>query len=104
MADVTVDAAAPDVDASYVTDLTDAGLDEPFDVAGGYQTPICASACASLKANGCSEGSARPGEDSCYVLCRRAEATGGRIDLKPRCVAAARGKAAVRACGTYRCI
>lgn len=78
--------------------------DEPFDAPAGYFAPACASACANLKANRCPEGSTRPGEDSCYIVCRRAEATRGRVDFKPGCIAAAQGREAIRACGTYRCL
>lgn len=75
---------------------------EPFDVAGGYALPLCAYACANLQRRRCPDGSARSGEDSCYVVCRRAEQT-GKIDLKPGCVADAGTVEAIRACGTYEC-
>ena len=78
-------------------------IEEPFDVAGGYASPECAAACTTLQRVGCPEARTRPGEDSCYVVCKRAEATRGRIDFKPRCVAAARTREAVLACGTYEC-
>lgn len=84
----------------------DAGIidnEEPLDIAGGYTSPSCASACANLRRLHCPEGATRPGEDSCYVVCRRAESTRGRIDFKPRCVAAARDRTALAACETYRC-
>lgn len=104
---VSTDAAAPleDETTVIVTD-PDGGITEytePFDVAGGYASPVCASACANLLRFQCPEGKVKPGEDSCYVVCRRAEGTGGRIDFKPRCVTAARSKTAIRACRTYRC-
>ena len=76
---------------------------EPFDRAGGYLFPTCAAACSNMVRLTCTSARQRPGEDSCYVVCKRAEGTGGRIDLKPACLAAAKTKAAIRACGTYRC-
>lgn len=83
---------------------SDGGLAEPFDTAGGYTSPDCAAGCTNLRRVGCAEGAARPGEDSCYVVCKRAELTRGKIDFKPRCVAAAKTREAVLACGTYRCL
>lgn len=77
---------------------------EPVDGPTGYLYPACASSCLNLLRVGCPEGRPRPGEDSCYVVCKRAEMTSGRIDFKPRCIAAAHDRAAVRACGTYRCL
>lgn len=91
---------------TVIVTMADGGtitFEEPFDVAGGYASPDCAAACVSLRRARCSEATTRPGEDSCYVLCRRAEATRGQIDFKPRCIAAAQSREAIRACGTYRC-
>lgn len=77
---------------------------EPFDapIGTGYAVPKCAQACANIQAKRCPEATTRPGEDSCYVVCSRAEAT-GKIDFKTQCVAAAKSQSAIRACGTYRC-
>lgn len=82
---------------------TDGGV-EPLDGVGAYAVPQCASACANLARLRCPEGKGRAGEDSCYVVCKRAVSTRGRIDLKPECVAAAKSVSAVRACETYRCV
>ena len=54
--------------------------------------------CVLLGVSGC-----RHGEDSCYVICQRAEGT-GKIDLKTACVANASTLVLIRACGTYRCL
>ena len=83
----------------------DAGaFDEPFDdvSSGGYANLRCARACARLQTLKCPDGFARPGEDSCYVTCKRAENT-GKIDFHLDCVIAASSQAAVRKCGSYRC-
>lgn len=77
--------------------------DEPFDAPGGYVVPECAAACATLRALDCEDGFRRPGEDTCYVLCKRAQLS-GVMDFKPGCVAGKTSKAAVRSCGTYRCL
>lgn len=77
--------------------------DEPFDLPGGYASPVCLDACLNLKRQGCPEGVPRPGEDSCYIVCRRAQATGGRVDFRPACVAAASNRTEIQACKTYRC-
>ena len=98
---------SPTIDGSVLAQVPDTGTPdyaEPFDVAGGYAVPICASACANLLRHTCPEGQHRPCEDSCYIVCKRAEGTRGRLDFKPRCVTAAADKAAIRACGTYRCM
>lgn len=91
------DVPPTDEDGGVVT------FDEPFDAPSGYASQPCADACKTLLRLKCPEGRGRPGEDTCYVVCRRAEATGGRIDFKPRCIAAAKDKAALLRCGTYRC-
>jgi hypothetical protein len=84
--------------------LTDAGeYQEPFDTAGAYLVPACASACSTLRRVGCEDGFSRPGEDTCYIVCKRAQLS-GVMDFKPACVTAATSKEAVRACGTYRCL
>ena len=75
---------------------------EPFDTPTGYSAPNCAGACRNLQTKRCPEAVTRKGEDSCYVVCQRAEAT-GKIDFKTVCVARATSQAAIRACGTYRC-
>lgn len=98
--EVATDAGPARVELATTTD----GGVEPFDVGDGYAVPACANACAMLQRLGCPEGVGRPGEDSCYVVCKRAETTRGRIDLKPSCVSAARTKDDVRSCGTYRCL
>lgn len=97
----------PDAGPAVVVTDADGGaapFDEPFDGAGLYTSPPCAAACANLQTLGCPEGRTRPGEDSCYIVCRRSETTAGRIDFKPRCISAARTKPSLRACGTYRCL
>lgn len=77
---------------------------EPFDgPSGSYLAPQCARACANLQKRSCSDGFTRHGEDSCYVICQRAEGT-GKIDLKTACVANASTLVLIRACGTYRCL
>ena len=107
-------APRPDDETTVIVTLPDGGSivleGEPFDAVGGYSSPDCAAACANLARvrdaahpNGCPEAKAAAGEDSCYVVCRRAAATNGRIDFKPRCIAAAKTIATLRACGTYRC-
>ena len=78
--------------------------DEPFDIAGGYSTPVCLEACLNLKRLGCPEARNRPGEDSCYVVCRRAESTNKHVSFRPDCIAAAKDKRALLACNTYRCL
>lgn len=100
---VSSDAAAPLDDPSRAIGPPDIIYDEPFDAADKYTVPACAAACANLEAHGCGEAVRRAGEDSCYVTCKRAEATGGRINFKPQCIAAAKDRTAIRACGTYRC-
>lgn len=82
---------------------TDSGYDEPFDTPAGYSQPMCAAACANLRLRGCPEGTTRPGEDSCYVVCMRAEET-RVIDFKTSCVAKAKTKIEIKRCGTYRCM
>ena len=77
---------------------------EPYDLAGAYGAPDCASACQTLLRLSCPEGRPKPGQDSCYVVCRRAQATAGRIDFKPKCIATSKTRAQLRACGTYRCL
>lgn len=100
----TTDAGAELADSAARPAQPDGG-DEPFDLAGtSYSSPPCASACTNLKRLGCPEGAGRPGEDSCYVVCRRAEATRGKIDFKPACIGAATNRYQLRACGTYRCL
>ena len=116
--EVVVDGGSPPApkpdETTVVVTLPDGGSivleGEPFDAASGYSSPDCAAACANLarvrdatRPNGCPEAKTVPGEDSCYVVCRRAAATNGRIDFKPRCIAAAKTIATLRACGTYRC-
>lgn len=79
-----------------------AGWEEPADgSSGAFLNPGCAKACSNLRARGCLDGFRRPGEDSCYVVCKRAEES--MMDLKTGCVAKAETIAAIRACGTYRC-
>jgi hypothetical protein len=90
----------------FVVFVGDAGaFDEPFDdvSSGGYANPRCALACAKLQSVHCSDGFKRPGEDSCYVLCKRAEGT-GKIDFNLECVLTKITVAGVRECGTYRCL
>lgn len=99
-------AACPESVVMVVSDAAAAAQDpddEPFDIAGGYSTPTCLEACLNLKRHGCPEGTSRPGEDSCYIVCRRSEATNGRVNFKPACVAAAKDVTEIRACKTYRC-
>ncbi len=84
--------------------IADAGLPEPPDLSdGGFAAPACANACANLLRLNCGEGRVRPGEDSCYLVCKRAESTEGRVDFKPACIASAPDVNALRACKTYRC-
>ena len=83
----------------------DADTEPPDDGgSGSTSASICESACRNLATHRCPEAVTRPGEDSCVVVCQRAQATRGRIDLKPRCIAAAKSRAAILACGTYRCM
>ena len=94
--DASTDAGAPIADA-------EPGQHEPFDAPGStYRVPACAAACANLKRQGCPEAERQPGEDTCYVVCRKAQET-GKIDFKPQCIADAKSIEAVKACGTYRC-
>lgn len=60
----------------------------------------CASACANLAQLGCPEGIS----PKCVPTCERIQ--GSRItDVKPDCLATAKDKAAVRACGlSVRCL
>jgi hypothetical protein len=80
-------------------------FDEPFDdlSSGGYSNHRCALVCAKLQSVKCSDGFKRPGEDSCYVVCKRAEDS-GRIDFRLDCVLTKVTVAGVRECGTYRCL
>lgn len=77
---------------------------EPFDTpdGAGYRNAPCAKACANLQDKSCPDGFKRPGEDSCYVVCRNAEET-GKIDFHVDCIAAAKDRAAIAACHSYRC-
>ncbi len=79
-------------------------FDEPFDNAssGGYLQPKCAKACANLQTLKCPDGFRREGEDSCYVVCRRATES-GKIDFKLDCVIAAKSQDEVRSCKSYQC-
>lgn len=74
------------------------------DEASSRNENVCKAACTNLARLGCPEAELRPGEDPCYVVCERAEATGGRVDVKPKCVAAAKNKTELLACRTYRCM
>ena len=98
--EIATDASVGSVERATTTD----GGVEPFDLDTRYAVPACATACATLQRLGCPEGTGRPGEDSCYVVCKRSETTRGRIDLRPSCVSAARTTDDVRACRTYRCL
>ena len=84
------------------SDAGDEEYTEPFDTPSGYAAPRCAAACRNVLAKKCPEAKTRRGEDSCYVVCQRIEAT-GKIDFKTDCLARATSQAAIRACGTYRC-
>lgn len=77
--------------------------EEPFDTPSGYRVPGCARSCENLRKRNCPEGITRVGEDSCYVVCRRAEET-SKIDFNTSCVEKAETQEAIRACGTYRCL
>ena len=77
---------------------------EPFDLPGGYSSPVCLEACLNLKRLGCPEGVSRPGEEACYIVCRRSESTNGRVNFRPACIAAAKNKSEILACKTYRCL
>lgn len=96
-------------DATVVVIVADGGTptdtwDEPTDGPGAtYLSPLCAKACINLRKLECLDGYRRPGEDSCYVVCKRAEGT-GKIDFHTQCIIDARDLAGVRACGTYRCL
>lgn len=88
--------------------IVDAGADadyvEPTDTpAGGYSVPDCNAACVNLRKLGCEDGYRRPGEDTCYIVCKRAQ-TSGVMDFKPKCVASKTTIEGVRSCGTYRCL
>ena len=100
---VTVVVSLPDAGSDFAFD-PDGGeaYTEPFDTPTGYAAPRCADACKNLQAKRCPEATTRKGEDSCYVVCARAEAT-GKIDFRTDCVARAASQAAIRACRTYRC-
>lgn len=77
--------------------------DEPPDMtSGGYSNLRCARGCANLQSNKCPDGFHRPGEDSCYVVCKRSEAT-GKIDFNLDCIIGAKNQVEIRACRTYRC-
>jgi hypothetical protein len=103
--EVVTDAGPPPPNVVALPDGGELVLEgEPFDITGGYAVPECASACTKLSQFGCPEAITRRGEDSCYVVCRRANATAGRIDFKPRCIATAKTLASLKACGTYRCL
>lgn len=92
-------------DAVVVIQPADAGLpgdagEEQLD--GTKKISPCGDACVQLAKLGCPESTPKPGEESCYVVCARAEET-KRFSLKPTCIAKAATVAEVRACGTVRC-
>ncbi len=91
--------------APEVIQVPDGGsFDEPPDMSsGGYAMPACARACVNLQTLGCPEAAKYPGEDSCYVVCKRAEST-GKIDFNLPCVEKASTREELRACKTYRCL
>jgi hypothetical protein len=103
---IVSDGAAPQPesleDAGRVVIVVD-GTDPPDAPNGSYTLPKCASACSHLRALRCSDGTSRPGEDSCYVVCKRAEGS-GKIDFHLDCVNTAKTIAAVRLCHSYRCL
>ena len=96
-------APTPNPDPASADASADAST-EPLDDSDSTSASICAAACRNLATYRCPEAVTRPGEDSCVIVCQRAETTRGRIDLKPRCIAAAKSRAAILACGTYRCM
>jgi len=75
---------------------TDAATD------GEVKVPACGEACVQLAKLGCPEATPKQGEESCYVVCARAEET-KRFSLKPACIAKAATVDEARACGTVRC-
>lgn len=81
---------------------TDSDAEPPDGPAGTYKVPDCQKACIKLGEIGCPEAIRKAGEDSCYVVCKRAQES-GKFDFKPACIAKARDKSSVLACGTYRC-
>ena len=76
-----------------VTPPTDGGRD----ASSGDSGDAIARACQNLATLGCAEGNA-----SCVTTMQHAQST-GITDLKPACLAAAKSKADVRACGSVAC-
>lgn len=87
----------PDAEITY----TEAGLDAKPSPIDASTLTACDLMCRTLRELGCPEGS--PDGAVCEVVCTHAQ--GSRLtDLHPSCVAAARSKAEVRACGSVRCL
>lgn len=89
-------------DSIVVIQPPDAGLADAEELDGTKKPSACGDACVQLAKLGCPESTPKPGEESCFIVCTRAEET-KRFSLKPACIAKAATVAEVRACGTVRC-
>lgn len=92
---------ASDAALPILTDATGPLAPDDADAAGSKSA--CARACVKLASLGCPEAQTPEGGLSCSLVCSNADAN-GHFDLKPACIAAAKDVAAVRKCGSVRCL
>ncbi len=97
------DAVAPPQPIPSAPDASQSIVDAapmPVAEAGGS---ACQLACANLRSFGCKEGDPTgKGDGECEKVCDHTST--GAFSIKPDCLAAAKSAAAVRACGTVRCL